>query len=42
LDHFAVGGGEDGVEVGIEGADARFESAVEEGGQVGVDVEIGF
>jgi hypothetical protein len=38
LDYFAVGRGEDGVEVGIEGTDTGFEGAVEEGGEVRVDV----
>lgn len=38
LDYFAVGGGEDGVGVWVEGAGAGFQGAVEEGGEVGVDV----
>jgi hypothetical protein len=42
LDHFAVGGGEDGVGVGVERAGAGLEGAVEEGGEVGVDVQVGF
>jgi hypothetical protein len=42
LDHFAVGGGQDGVGVGVERAGAGLEGAVEEGGEVGVDVQVGF
>jgi hypothetical protein len=42
LDYFPVGGGEDGVGVWIEGADAGFEGAVEELGEVAVGVEVGF
>ena len=42
LDHFAVGGGQDSVGVGVERAGAGLEGAVEEGGEVGVDVQVGF
>lgn len=41
LDDLAVRGRENGVRVGIERAGARLEGAVEEGGQVGVDMEVG-
>lgn len=40
LDDLAVGGREDGVGVGVEGTGAGLQGAVEEGGEVGVDVEV--
>jgi hypothetical protein len=38
LDDLAVGGREDGVRVGVKWAYSWFESAVEESGEVRVDV----
>jgi hypothetical protein len=42
LDHFAVGGGEDGVGAWVEGPDAGLEFAVEELGEVAVGVQVWF
>lgn len=41
LDDAAVGGGEEGVWVWVERPDAGLKGAVEEGGEVGVGVEVG-
>lgn len=41
LDDFAVGGGEDGIGVGVEWTYSRLECTVEEFGKVGVVVKVG-
>ena len=40
LNYAAVGGGEDGIGVRIQGPGAGFETTVEEGCEIGVGVEI--